>query len=261
MPAHLTVGVVIPSRDDAALLARCLDALSGQTRPPDEIVVVDDGSTDDTGRTARAFDARVVRLDGAGIPAASAAGYDAVRTDIVCRLDADSVPPPQWIAAMAAVLENSPDTVAVSGTARSVDGPPALRGLVPALYLAAYRLVLTPTLGHPPLFASALALRTDAWRAVRDEVHRRDPLVHDDLDLAFHLGLIGRIRFRSGIPVGISSRSFRGFSASMHRIRRGLHTVVVHWPADFPPRRWARLIRNSQRALSPTGPKRPSTRL
>nr|WP_201470627.1 glycosyltransferase family 2 protein [Microbacterium hydrocarbonoxydans] len=261
MPSPQTVAVVIPARDDARLLARCLDALSEQTRPPDEVIVVDDGSTDDTARTARAFDARVVRLDGEGIPSASAAGYDAATADIICRLDADSVPPPRWLAVMAGELEERPELVALSGTARSVDGPEPLRAIVPVLYLGAYRLILTPTLGHPPLFASALALRADAWRAVRHEVHRGDPQVHDDLDLAFHLGAVGRIAFRTGIPVGISSRSFRGLSSSLVRVRRGFHTVLVHWPRDFPPLRWFRLRRNSQRAHSPGGPKRRIRRL
>lgn len=243
MPTPSTVGVVIPSRDDAQLLARCLSALCEQTRPPDEIVVVDDGSHDDTARTARAFDARVVRLDGRGIPGATAAGYDAVSTQIVCRLDADSVPPPEWVASMVAVLDEHPDVAAVSGGARSVEGSRFMRDVLPRLYLGAYRLVTTPALGHPPLFASALAMRADAWREVRDSMHRDDPRVHDDLDLAFHLGYVGRIVFRPKITVGISSRSFHGWRSSLTRIRRGFHTVLIHWPHDLPPLRWVRLGR------------------
>ena len=42
------VSVVIPVKDDGPRLRRCLRALAMQTRPPDEIVVVDNGSTDDS---------------------------------------------------------------------------------------------------------------------------------------------------------------------------------------------------------------------
>lgn len=247
----LTVSVVIPARDDAAMLERCLRALREQSRRPDEIVVVDDGSVDGTAPVARAFGARVVTLDGQGIPAASAAGYDAAAMEVICRLDADSVPPTDWIATMVGLLDADSGLVAASSGARAVDGPRRGRILVPRIYLAAYRAVLTPTLGHPPLFGSSLVLRTAAWHAVRDAVHRDDPFMHDDMDISFHLGLVGRIAFRPDVTVGMSWRSFRGLRSGLRRVRRGFHTVVAHWPDDFPPRRWARLRRTHSALTDP----------
>src|SRR5690606_36645832 len=58
--ARRTVSVVIPVKDDAALLARCLEALARQTRLPDEIIVVDNNSSDDSALVAVAGGARVV---------------------------------------------------------------------------------------------------------------------------------------------------------------------------------------------------------
>ena len=52
-PIALTISVVIPVKNDADLLARCLRAIAGQTRRPDEIVVVDNGSSDDSARLVR----------------------------------------------------------------------------------------------------------------------------------------------------------------------------------------------------------------
>ena len=83
------VSVVIPVKDDAALLTRCLSALAAQDRPVDEIIVVDNGSSDDSADRARAAGARVVRCDDPGIPAAASAGYDAARGDLILRRDAD----------------------------------------------------------------------------------------------------------------------------------------------------------------------------
>ena len=54
------VTVVIPARDDAVLLDRCLRALARQTREPAEVIVVDNASTDTTGEVARAHGATVV---------------------------------------------------------------------------------------------------------------------------------------------------------------------------------------------------------
>lgn len=92
------VSVVIPVRDDAGHLDRCLRALAVQTSPPWEVVVVDNGSTDDTPAVARAHGARVVPQPRVGIPVAAATGYDAARGEVIARLDADSVPPPDWVA-------------------------------------------------------------------------------------------------------------------------------------------------------------------
>lgn len=90
----LRVTVCIPARDEAltvaGIVAPVAAALEGPDPLVDELIVVDDCSTDGTGALARAFGARVVRRDaGAGKGAAMAAGLAASSGDIVVFLDAD----------------------------------------------------------------------------------------------------------------------------------------------------------------------------
>src|SRR4051812_1211839 len=87
------ISVVIPVKDDAEMLERCLRGIQNQRRPADEIIVVDNASTDDTLAVARRFGARVVREDRPGITAAASAGYDIARGELIARCDADSVVP------------------------------------------------------------------------------------------------------------------------------------------------------------------------
>lgn len=241
-PTRPTVSIVIPVKDDAAHLRRCLAALARQTRTPDEVIVVDNGSSDSSADIAAAHGARVVRCDDPGIPAASAAGYDAATGDVILRLDADCLPAATWVQEMADAFASRPDVSVFTGGARFVDGPRLLRFPLAIAYLGAYTLATAPALGHLPVFGSNLAFRRAAWLAVRADVHR-DPELHDDLDLAFHFGELHRIRPLPAAKMAISMRPFASRTAFARRIRRGFRTVVVHWPAEFPPKRWARLAR------------------
>jgi len=248
-----TISVVIPVKDDAAGLRTCLEALRGQTHAPDEIVVVDNGSRDLSPVVAQHFGCRLIPHPGGGIPAASAAGYDAATGDIVARMDADCVPDPHWLESVVAALEGQPDVAAVTGGAVFADGPRVLRRPLAALYLGAYFIVLTPTLGHVPLFGSNFAMRRSAWRAVTGEVHRADPLVHDDLDLAFHLGRGHRIVFDPSLHMAIALRPLTDPRSYLLRVRRGFHTVILHWPREFPPFRWLRILRRNRLRWSGRG--------
>lgn len=56
------VSVVIPNYNHARHLPRCLDAVLGQSIPPDEILVIDDGSTDDSRQVLEAYASRSPRI-------------------------------------------------------------------------------------------------------------------------------------------------------------------------------------------------------
>lgn len=235
---------MIPVRDDAPALRRCLAALAAQTLPPLEVVVVDDGSRDDSAAVATAWGARVVAIDAAGIPAAAATGYDAARGDIIARLDADSVPPAAWLAAIEKRFRQHPGLPAMTGPGVFAGGP--LPAASSSLYLGAYRLLGGLALGHPPLFGSNLAVRREEWQRVRSHVHRDDPLIHDDFDLAFHLG--AGIRWDPHLRVAIDRPSLAPRSVLL-RIRRGFRTVFIHWPDSAPWRRWRPVRQRRTKAM------------
>ncbi|HEX5856883.1 MAG TPA: glycosyltransferase family 2 protein [Microbacterium sp.] len=247
----VTVSVVIPVKDDAQELRECLRALARQTRLADEIVVVDNGSSDASALVAAELGARLVPHPRGGIPAASAAGYDAARGDIIARMDADCLPDARWLEHIVEAFDERADVSAISGGARFAESPGWPGRVLAGLYLGGYYAVLTPTLGHVPLFGSNFAMRRSAWQAVSAEVHRDDLLVHDDLDLAFHLGRAHRIAFDRRLGMTISMRPLTEPSSYGLRVRRGFHTVFVHWPQDFPPRRWWRSYRRARAAVEP----------
>lgn len=88
--------VVIPAFDAAQTIAAAIQSVLAQTVPPEQILVVDDGSGDATGAIAAAASSlvRVLRQDNAGVGSATTAGLAAVATSLVATLDADDV----WLA-------------------------------------------------------------------------------------------------------------------------------------------------------------------
>ena len=102
------VSVITPTRDRATALARCLGALANQSLDPAryEVVVVDDGSTDDTPAVVEAAQRRArcaIRLfrlpEHAGIPAARNVAVREARGELVAFVDSDEFAPPAFLAA------------------------------------------------------------------------------------------------------------------------------------------------------------------
>ncbi len=94
-PGRITLSIVIPTLNETGYLPHLLDALAAQTRPADEIIVADAGSTDGTAELARERGARVVR---GGSPAVGRnAGARAATGDLLFFLDADVLPPPDFL--------------------------------------------------------------------------------------------------------------------------------------------------------------------
>jgi hypothetical protein len=86
------VSVVIPARDAAPSLPRCLEAVMRSARGQAEVIVVDDGSHDGTGEVARPYGATVIRQPRATGPAAARnAGAARASADVVLFVDADIV--------------------------------------------------------------------------------------------------------------------------------------------------------------------------
>lgn len=101
----MTVAVVVPCRNEAAHIAALLDALAGQTRAPDEIIVVDDASTDGMGEVVRAWQTahpsqalRLVAGAGQGPGPAMNLGIRATDADVIMRMDGHSIPSRDYLA-------------------------------------------------------------------------------------------------------------------------------------------------------------------
>jgi hypothetical protein len=122
------VSVVLPTHDRAGLVGRAITSVLTQTVSDLELVVVDDGSTDDTATVLAEYAAddprlRVVRTDGVGAGAARNAGLDAVSSEIVGFLDDDDEWLPEKLELQLRLLEADRNVALVGCHHLLVGGP------------------------------------------------------------------------------------------------------------------------------------------
>lgn len=101
--------VVIPAFNAEKYIAECLQSVLSQTTPPQQIIVVDDGSADATAQIARNSSSiiKVISTPNRGAGAATTTGVDAVQTDIVAFVDSDDVWLPKKMEIQLASLNDS----------------------------------------------------------------------------------------------------------------------------------------------------------
>lgn len=110
------VSVLIPSYNHAHYLVYALDSVVSQSFSDWEVIVIDDGSTDDTQRVTAQFDdprIKYIYQENRGLSAARNTGIQAANADIIALLDADDIWRVNYLETMLAPLDSQPEAVAV----------------------------------------------------------------------------------------------------------------------------------------------------
>ncbi|GAB3123649.1 hypothetical protein GCM10027160_44240 [Streptomyces calidiresistens] len=114
-PGRPLVSVIIPNHNYARTLPLCLRAVTEQSYPHIEIIVVDDGSTDDSPRIAEEFPCTLVRTANAGVSAARNTGVRHSTGSVLFFLDSDIALRPDAVERAVDLLESDPDIGFVCG--------------------------------------------------------------------------------------------------------------------------------------------------
>ena len=244
------VAVVIPNFNGRHLIDDCLRALAAQTQPPQEIVVVDNGSTDGSEAHLRAAwpDVRVERLErNLGFAGGANVGVRATRAPLVAVLNSDAEPAPDWLAELLAAPRPADvwswGSVLISRETGRIESA----GDLCNLYGMASKHLRDRPLDELPaepfeVFAppgAAPLLRRDVF----DELggyHDRFFLYYEDVDLAFRARLRG---YRALLVPTARVHHRLGASSTPDRVRffvarNSLWTAVRNLPRPGPRVLW-----------------------
>ena len=113
MPVETGVAVIVPAYNAAGTIVETLQSVSAQTYRDLEIIVVDDGSTDDTAKVVENYARgegrlRLIRQRNAGVAAARNAGLAAARQPYIAPIDSDDLWHPTRVERHVAALDKNP---------------------------------------------------------------------------------------------------------------------------------------------------------
>jgi glycosyltransferase involved in cell wall biosynthesis len=133
VPERITVSVIVPVFDTERYLAAALDSIVAQTRRADEVIVVDDGSTDASVTIAddyasRHSELRVLRQANAGPAAARNSGIEAATGEFLAFHDADDEMMPDRLAVQLECFDRRTDLEVVVGSEETMIEPDTAPG-------------------------------------------------------------------------------------------------------------------------------------
>ncbi len=245
----LSLSIVIPVYNEENHLTACLDAVAKQIVMPNEVIVVDNNSTDRSISIAKSYSfVKILHEKKQHQTYAQRLGFDMAKGDIIGRIDADTVLPRNWTKKVIRVFEQSRDTLAITGDADPYDVP--LKFIGSFAFRLYHQLISKLFSGHTMLWGGNMAIRKSAWQSVRDRLAYR-PDIWEDYELSFALARLGKISHVAGLKVSCSFRAahhplafqaryqfraVRTFSLHVSKLRTVLFSIAWYtmiWVAPF----------------------------
>jgi glycosyltransferase involved in cell wall biosynthesis len=179
----MRISVIIPTYNSGPLVVEAVESVLAQTLPVAEIIVVDDGSTDDTKERLERFSDRVVYLwqENQRVAAARNAGLDRATGDLVAFLDADDAWHPEKLAQQVAEMERRPE-IGLLAT-ECMPWPGAFASVAAESAQPGHKIELDEMLLKNPIATSSVLIR----RTVVDRIGRFDRELFGPEDYDFWL--------------------------------------------------------------------------
>lgn len=222
----LTLSIVIPVYNEERHLKACLDKIAAQTLKPQEVIIVDNNSTDRSVQIAKRYSfVKLLKERRQSQVYAQKTGFDAAKGDIIGRIDADTYLPPDWAETVMAYFQKQPKIVGITGSALPYDIYMKRTGkYIQIFYLRLADLIA----GKKLLWGANAAIRRSVWQKISSKVNLR-PDIWEDFDISFPLGDHGKIVALAGIEVGLSFRAVqKPFNEQFEYQLRAIRTLWLH---------------------------------
>lgn len=231
-----SVAIVIPAYNEEETIGKCLDACINQTSPAEEIIIVNNKSTDSTVEIVKRYqkehpDSNIRLLNQnkyQGIAPTRNHGFDNTKCDVIGRIDADSIVEPDWVEAIRETFQD-PVVAAATGPVLYHDMPLQKVGF--RVDDKIRNMLHRMAKDHRFLFGTNMAIRTSAWKQIKHLTQLDlENEMHEDIDLAlvmFENDL--EIVYAPSMVAGMSARRMENSPRDFYRYSmRYERTVRAH---------------------------------
>lgn len=208
----MKVSVVIPAYNEEKFIKDCLKALTSQSHQPNEIIVVNNNSTDNTAAIANRFNVRVVSEVKQGMIFARNRGLNSAKYELIARVDADVRVPRDWVEK---ILTNFKDQNidALTGPISYYDSSVIPKNpIISKMYIESTKVLGS---GNRFLIGPNMIIKKSVWGKVKNKVNLDDSKVHEDVDLSLKIIKVGgKIGYDPTLVVKSSARRILGKPSS-----------------------------------------------
>ena len=222
----MKISLIIPTYNEEKYISGCLDSIVEQKIQPDEVILVNNNCTDKTLSIIKNYPfVRVIDEKKQGMIAARNTGFNMAKYELMARCDADTKLPPNWIARIHRNFARY-EIDALTGPVMFYDAP-----IKTSIIARAYLDMMKPIhRGGETLVGPNMIITKEIWEKVKDKVCLNDKLVHEDIDLAYHIQEMGgKIKRDNRLLVGTSSRRIKHpYSFFAEYPQRFMKTLLYH---------------------------------
>lgn len=238
VPETSKISVIIPVKNMAGKIEQCLKAIFAQSLPPDEVIVVDGRSTDDTVEQAQNFPVKIFYQDYGAAGAARQIGVEHAEGEYLAFTDGDCIPGSDWLKKLIGGFGEG--IVGVGGGIKNIG-----RGI----WINSINLAFATLLGSGRSVQGGASFSGRFVKSISgcNSLYRRSDILKaggfdpdlsgaDETELNARLLKFGRLRYVSDAPVlHDHSRGLKEFARNMYRYGGWRKECGVwDWPA-LPP--------------------------
>ncbi len=205
-----------------------MDSIAAQTTKPDEVIVVDNNSTDDSIKIARSYKfVRIVMEKHQGRAYARNMGFNAARCEILGRIDADSRLAPDWVERVKEVFAN-PTVAGVTGLGKT-NVLPWSESLYSKFWSRIYYWTVHLFFGVVTMWGANMAVRQNVWEEVKAYTCLDDSAAHEDQDLSLLIAERGgRIIQDNNLVIQTNGQAYHYWPKLYEYIKRIVATKKLH---------------------------------
>ncbi|MBI4100257.1 glycosyltransferase [Candidatus Microgenomates bacterium] len=192
------ISIVVPAYNEEKFIGDTLRALIGQDyKGKAEIIVVDNGSTDQTSRIAKGLGVKVIYESRRSIGLARQRGFEVASGEIIAATDADTIVPPNWLSTIADEFFKDRNLVGYSGICEFRDGPWVVR--------LGSKFMIYPYLAISGSYCGAnMAIKSSSFHQIGG--FNTDLSINEEQEILDRLKSLGKVRLEPKLKVLTSGR-------------------------------------------------------